>query len=123
MRSRPDDAVDRGAIDLSVQMLFGSMAVLFVLLLIVETVVFWHTRNVFDEAAAEGARVAAAFDGVCADGIAAANAMIERSASGWSSNIEIGCTAGVSVRVTVKGRSAGVFGFRAQAVETAPKEG
>ena len=108
---------------MSVQMLFGAMAVLLVLLLIVETVVFWHTRNVFDEAAAEGARVAAAFDGDCADGIAAANALVERSASGWSSQVQIGCTNGATVRVTVKGRSAGLFGFRAQAIESAPKEG
>ena len=62
---------DRGAVDVSVQMLFGSVAVLFALLLVFEAVAFWHARNVFDEAAAEGARVAAAYDGTCDDGVAA----------------------------------------------------
>lgn len=114
---------DRGAVDVSVQMLFGSVAVLLVLLLIVETVVFWHTRNVFQEAAAEGARVAAAFDGDCAEGIAAATDMVGRSASGWSSALQVDCTQGATVRVTVKGRSAGIIGFTVKAIETAPKEG
>ena len=114
---------DRGAVDVSVQMLFGSVAVLLVLLLIVETVVFWHTRNVFQEAASEGARVAAAFDGDCTRGISAATDMVERSASGWSSALRVDCTQGATVRVAVKGRSAGIVSFTVDAIATAPKEG
>lgn len=114
---------DRGAVDVSIQMLFGTMAVLMALLLIVEATVFWHTRNVLEEAAAEGARVAAAFDGDCTEGVAAATALVERSASGWSSKVEVACTQGPIVRVTVKGRSVGVIGFRVQVSESAPKEG
>ena len=48
--------------------MFGGVAMIAFVLLLVETVSFWHARNVFDEAAAEGARVAAAFDGTCAAG-------------------------------------------------------
>ena len=51
-------------------------------LLLVETVSFWHARNVFDEAAAEGARVAAAFDGSCAAGTETA-ACVDRTTRRW----------------------------------------
>ena len=50
---------DRGAVDVSIQMLFGSIAVIFVMLLIFEVTAFWHTRNVLDEAAAEADKYAA----------------------------------------------------------------
>jgi hypothetical protein len=118
---------DRGAVDLSIEMLFGFVSVLFAVVLIVETVAYWHTRNVFDEAAAEGARVAAAFDGSCADGVAAATALVARHAPGWGSRVTVSCTDGPTVVVTVSGPTMGVagasLGLTARTVEAAPKEG
>jgi hypothetical protein len=117
---------DRGAVDVSVQMLFGFLTVLVSLLLTVETVAYWHTRNVFDEAAAEGARVAAAFDGSCADGVAAANALVRRHASGWGSQVSVSCIDGPTVVVEVSGPTMGMAGSQlglvARSVESAPKE-
>jgi hypothetical protein len=117
---------DRGAVDVSVQMLFGMMFVIFVMLLVFEAVTYWHARNVFDDAAAEGARVAAAYDGNCAIGVAAARAVVARTAGSWGDNVSVVCTEGALVTVTVSGRTPGVLGnamgFEAHAIETAPKE-
>lgn len=120
------DRRDRGAVDVSIQMLFGSMAVIMVMLLIFEAVAFWHARNIFDEAASEGARVAAAYDGTCEEGIAVATEMVQRHAGSWAERVSVTCTEGDIVRVVVAGRTPGVLGerlgMRARAVETAPKE-
>jgi len=106
-------------------MLFGLVAVLFVLLLVFETTAYWHARNVFDDAAAEGSRVAAAFDGSCTDGREAAREMVARTGS-WARDLRITCTDGLVIAVTVSGRTPGVIGasagFRATVTETAPKE-
>lgn len=115
---------------MSIEMLFGSMALLMVLLLIFEATAYWHARNVFDEAATEGVRVAAAYSSSCEAGVAAAESIIERMASGWSSSVVISCaeaSAGLStVSVTVSGRTPGVvaagLGFSARVTETAPTE-
>jgi hypothetical protein len=117
---------DCGAVDVSIQMLFGFMAVLLVMLVVFEAATYWHARNVFDEAAAEGARVAAAFDGDCAQGIAAAAAVVQRTAGSWAVGVGVTCTEAALVTVTVSGRTPGVLGnalgFRAHVTETAPKE-
>lgn len=117
---------DRGAVDVSLEMLFGAMALLFTLLLLFEATTYWHARNVFDDAAAEGARVAAAYDGTCRDGVAAARAMVERHAGAWSHGVRVTCTTGAVVTVTVDGRTPGVvgsvLGMRARVSESAPKE-
>jgi len=117
---------DRGAVDVSVQMLFGFMTVVVAVLLTVETVAYWHTRNVYDEAAAEGARVAAAFDGSCADGVAAATDLVRRHAPGWGSRVAVSCTEGDTVVVVVSGPTMGLagshLGLMARTVEAAPKE-
>ncbi len=118
---------DRGAVDVSVQMLFGAMALLFTLLLLFESTTYWHARNVFDDAAAEGVRVAAAYDGTCRDGVAAARTMVNRHARAWGAGVRITCTGGATVTVTVDGRTPGVLGpalgMRARVSESAPKEG
>ncbi len=72
---------DRGAVDVSIQMLFGFMAVLLTMLLIVEATSFWHARNVYDEAASEGARVAAAFE-IRVDGDLLQNAAVTANGGG-----------------------------------------
>ena len=126
LRSHPRSRADRGSVDVSIQMLFGSMAVIMVMLLIFETVAYWHARNVYDEAAAEAARVAAAYDGTCDEAVAVATDMVHRHAGSWSSTVRVSCTQGETVVVTVSGNSPGVlagsFGFRVSASESAPKE-
>ncbi|MEQ1703170.1 MAG: TadE/TadG family type IV pilus assembly protein [Ilumatobacteraceae bacterium] len=116
---------DRGAVDVSIQMLFGMMSVLFVMLLIFEVTAYWHARNVFDEAAAEGARVAAAYDGTCTDGVAAARSQLRAVGGSWTSRVRISCTDGPMVTVSIAGSTPGAFGsigFKAVASESAPKE-
>ena len=118
---RPSLRRDRGAVDVSIQMLFGFMAVLFVMLLVFESVAYWHARNVYDEAAVEGVRVAAAYDGD-----AAARDIIRRHAAGWGTQAVVTCTSGTTMSVTVDGYTPGVlgeqFGVRVRVVESAPKE-
>lgn len=112
---------------MSIQTLFGMMLALGAMLLVVEASAFWHARNVFAEAAAEGARVAAAFDGTCQQATLAARQMVESHASGWASGLTVRCQQGVMVSVTVSGRTPGVLsgslGFRATAREVVPREG
>ena len=90
-----------------------------VMLLIFEAVAYWHARNVFDEAAAEGARVAAAYGSTCAEGIAAATEMVHLHAGSWAAGVLVSCTEGDTVQVVVAGRTPGVLGesigIRAQA--------
>lgn len=120
------DTRDRGAVDVSIEMLFGTVAVLMALLLVFETVAFWHARNVFDDAASDGARIAAAFDGSCAEGVEAARAAIARHAGSWASQVEVNCVDAPLVVVTVTGRTPGVvgdaLGMRATVAESAPRE-
>lgn len=117
---------DAGAVDVSIQMLFGMIAVLFAMLLVFDTTTYWHGRNVYNEAAAEGARVAAAFDGTCADGIAAARTLIQQSAGAWARDVTVSCTEGAVVTVTISGSTPGVLGsalgFSVRVSESAPKE-
>ncbi len=112
---------------MSVQMLFGTMALLFTLLLLFESTAYWHARNVFDDAAAEGARVAAAYDGTCRDGVGAARTMVALHAKSWGSGLRVTCVDGATVTVTIEGRTPGVLGsglgIRARVSESAPKEG
>ena len=117
---------DRGAVDVSIEMLFGMIAVLAALVVIFEATAYWHARNIYDEAAAEGARIAAAFDGSCSDGVAVTREAIARHAGGWARDIEVTCTDGTTVTMEVRGRtpaiSAGVLGMRARVTESAPRE-
>lgn len=129
-RARPDDGPtggsDRGSVDVSIPMLFGAVALLLSLLLVFETTAYWHARNVFDDAAAEGSRVAAAYDGTCAAGVTAAKRMVAAHAGRWGTGAEVTCAAtATSVTVTVSGRTPGVLGsagLRAVVAESAPKE-
>jgi Flp pilus assembly protein TadG len=118
---------DRGAVDVSLQMLFGCMVLLMTLLLVFDSTAYWHARNVFDDAAAEGARVAAAYDGSCPAGVRAARSMIATHAGRWGAGATVTCTEGAVVTVVVSGRTPGVLGstlgFRARVAESAPKEG
>ena len=114
-------------VDAGMETFVGGIALIAVVLLLVETVSFWHARNVFDEAAAEGARIAAAFDGTCAAGRSKAEALIARRAGGWSLGVSVSCSEvdGI-VTVTVSGNTPGVLldagGFTPSVTESAPKE-
>lgn len=107
-------------------MLFGMIAVLFTMLLVFDTSAYWHSRNVYNEAAAEGARVAAAFDGSCAEGVAAAQELLRESGGEWTRDVRVTCTEGAVVTVTVAGSTpgvlAGALGFGVRVTESAPKE-
>lgn len=112
--------------DLSIEMLFGLILVIVVCMTIFEAVAYWHARNVFDDAASEGVRVAAAYDGTCADGVAAARSEIARHSSSWASDVSITCTDGPMVAIRITGTTPGVvgdaLGFTASVLELAPKE-
>lgn len=117
---------DRGAVDVSIEMLFGTVAVLMALLLVFETTAYWHARNVFDDAAADGARIAAAYDGSCEQGIEVARLAIARHAGSWADDVDITCTDDVLVTVAISGLTPGVVGdavgVRARVAESAPRE-
>ena len=115
---------DRGAVDVSIQMLFGSLAVIMAMLLVFEVAAFWHARNVFDDAAAEGARVAAAYDGTCRRGIAAARERVQQAAGSWGETVRITCVDGPVVTINIAGRTPGLIGgaLVARTSESAPKE-
>jgi Flp pilus assembly protein TadG len=118
--------VDRGAVDISIEMLFGMVATLFVLLVVFEAGAYWHAHNVLDDAASDGARIAAAYDGSCAAGIEAARAAVTSQAGSWAGSLEITCTDGPVVTVGVAGDTPGVLGatvgWRARVAVSAPKE-
>lgn len=120
------DRRDRGAVDVSIEMLFGMIAVLAALVLVFEATAYWHARNVYDDAAAEGARIAAAFDGSCDDGVAVTRQAIARHAGRWARDVDITCTDGATVSMHVRGSTPGisarVIGARASVVESAPRE-
>ena len=117
---------DRGAVDVSIEMLFGTITVLMALMLVFETAAFWHARNVLDDAASDGVRIAAAFDGTCAQGVDVARAAVARHGRSWAGEVEIVCTDGPLVVLTVTGRTPGVvgdaLGMRASVSESAPRE-
>jgi Flp pilus assembly protein TadG len=110
----------------SIEMMFGTLALLLVVALLFEATAYWHARNVLDDAAADGARIAAAFDGSCAAGIAAAQASVARQARSWAAHADVSCIDGDVVTVTVRAKSPGIvggaLGFSATASESAPKE-
>jgi Flp pilus assembly protein TadG len=101
---RRDDAGLVGAIE----MLFLWMIMLAVFYFLVEVTAYWHVRNVLEEAAAQGAQVASAFDGDCnlAD---AAVRQAARRGGGWTRDLTITCTANDPVRVTVTASSPAIL--------------
>jgi hypothetical protein len=108
-------------------MMFGGVAIIFFILLIVEVTAYWHARNIFEEAAAEGVRIAAAYDGDCPQAVAAAEAIVVRRAGNWADGVDVDCsTVGGTVTVVVFGATPGVLsgavGYTARVSESTPKE-
>jgi Flp pilus assembly protein TadG len=110
----------------SIEMLFGMVGVLFALLALFEAGAYWHTRTILDDAASDGARVAAAYDGTCSGGVEVARAAVARQAGSWADAVDITCVDGPTVTVVVAARTPGVLGpsigLRATASVSAPKE-
>jgi hypothetical protein len=117
---------DRGSVDVSIEMLFGMVGVVFALLALFEAGAYWHTRTILDDAASDGARVAAAYDGTCSGGVEAARTAVARQAGSWADVIDVTCSDGANVTVVVTARTPGVLGSsigrRATASVSAPKE-
>lgn len=123
---RPHDLRDRGAVDASVELLIGAVLTASLLLLVVETAAHWHTRNVLADAASDGARVAAAYDGSCAAGVDVARSAVARHGGTWAEGLRVDCSDGSIVTVTVAGRGPGLvgslLGHRAVVTSSTPKE-
>jgi predicted MFS family arabinose efflux permease len=83
----------------SIEMLFGMAGVLFALLALFEAGAYWHTRTILDDAASDGARVAAAYDGTCTGGIDVARAALSRQAGSWADAVDITCAAAVAILI------------------------
>jgi hypothetical protein len=86
--------------------LFAAMFLMLLFLFFCQVIVWWHARNILEQSAAEGARVAAAADGSCADATNAAASIATRIGGGWVESLEVSCIGGTSegelitVRVT-----------------------
>lgn len=111
-------------------MLLAAVFLIALFLFICQVVVWWHARNILEQAAAEGARAAAAADGGCGDAVSAATAEAGRMGGGWVDSLSVSCggdgPTGSTISVTVTAQTP-MFGapgsLTVQARATAPKEG
>jgi len=121
---RVDWADDRGDIS-GVEILFSAVFLILLFLFICQVVVWWHTRNILEQAAAEGARAAAAADASCAAASPAAVGMAQRMGGSWVKSTNVTCSAGAIVVVVVTAETP-MFGMpgsmRVSARATAPSE-
>jgi Flp pilus assembly protein TadG len=120
---------DRG--DLAgVEILFSTVFLIALFLFIFQVVIWWHTRNILEQAAAEGARAAAAADASCDAAHPAATSLAARMGGGWVDTLTVDCGGdgvdGSIVTVTVSA-STPMFALpgslKVSAVATAPSEG
>ena len=123
-RHRVSWADDRGDVS-GVEILFSAIFLIALFLFICQVVVWWHTRNILEQAAAEGARAAAAADGTCAAATPAATRLAERIGGSWVESITVSCLPGVLVVVVVTAETP-MFGapgsMHVSAQATAPSE-
>ena len=89
---RIDWADDRGDIA-GVEILFSTVFLIALFLFICQVVVWWHTRNILEQAAAEGARAAAAADASCAAAAPAAVGLADRMGGSWVDSTDVSCAA------------------------------
>ncbi len=122
---RLDWADDRGDIS-GVEILFSAVFLIALFLFICQVVVWWHARNILEQAAAEGARAAAAADASCAAATPAATGLAKRMGGNWVDSINVTCTPGPVVIVIVTATTP-MFGapgsMHVSARATAPAEG
>lgn len=112
---------------MSIELLFGLVLMLLVVLALFEAAAYWHARNVLADAAADGVRSAAAYGGSCATGVAVAQRAVAAHAGSWADRASVGCVDGGStVTVTIRATTPGVlgegFGFAATVSASAPRE-
>src|SRR4051812_44258500 len=123
-RGRINWSDDRGDIA-GVEILFSTVFLIALFLFICQVVVWWHTRNILEQAAAEGARAAAAADGSCTAAGPAAVGLAERIGGRWVESTNVTCGAGAIVVVVVTANTP-MFGLpgtlRVSARATAPAE-
>ena len=129
MTHRPSASNDRGSVDMSIDMMAGTILLLVALLVLFEAVAHWHARTVFDDAAADGARIAASFDGSCSAGVATPHAALARHAAGWAGDAQVTCERDDErndVTIGVSGPTPGVLGsalqLRAAVAQSQPDE-
>ena len=120
---------DRGDIA-GVEILFSTVFLIALFLFICQVVIWWHTRNILEQAAAEGARAAAAADAGCDAADPAASQLAARMGGSWVNSMTVACGGdgadGSIVTVTVSA-STPLFALpgsmQVSAVATAPSEG
>ncbi|MEL6893460.1 MAG: TadE/TadG family type IV pilus assembly protein [Actinomycetota bacterium] len=96
---------DRGLVE-GIEALIGGLFLILLFLFISQVVVWWHARNILEQAAAEGARIAAAADTDCTHAPDAATAMALQLADNWVRSLSVDCTGddtteGALITVTV----------------------
>jgi hypothetical protein len=128
-RLRSAGGDDRGDVA-GVEILFSTVFLIALFLFLCQVVVWWHTRNILEQAAAEGARAAAAADATCSAAAPAATGLAARMGGSWVNSMTVDCggdgAEGQTVTVTVSA-STPMFALpgslTVSAVATAPSEG
>ena len=116
---------DSGSVDVSIEMLFVTAIMLTAFLFIAQVTVWWHARNILEQAAAEGARYAAAADNTCDDATTAAQATAARYGGKWVHTITVRCVDGALVSVQIDATTPAFLlplELSVRAVAQAPKE-
>lgn len=106
-------------------MLFVTAITLMGFLFIVQVTVWWHARNILEQAAAEGARFAAAAGNTCDDATTAARATAARYGGKWVNTITVRCVDGALVSVQIDATTPAFLlpvDLSVRAVAQAPKE-
>jgi hypothetical protein len=120
-RVRDDRAMADG-----IEQLFAGFFLIIFFLFICQIVVWWHARNILEQAAAEGARTAAAADVDCAAAEDPAMALAERMGGDWVGSLEVTCIdTGLTSTVSVSARTPAFFlpgSLAVSASASAPEE-
>lgn len=120
---------DRGDVA-GIEVLFGTLFLILLFLFLCQITVWWHAKNILEQSAAEGARMAAAANGTCGDANTAASSIASQMGGSWVNGLNVSCggqgPAGATITVTVSA-STPMFGvpgsMRVSATATAPSEG
>lgn len=118
---------DRGLVE-GIESLFAALFLILLFLFFAQVVVWWHARNILEQAAAEGARIAASMDGSCDDAPGASRELARRIGGGWVESLEISCagdTPGELVTVRLTANTPAFFlpgSLGVAAVANAPEE-
>ena len=106
-------------------MLFVTAIMLIAFLFIAQVTVWWHARNILEQAAAEGARFAAAADNTCDDATATARTTASHYGGKWVNTITVRCVDGALISVQIDATTPAFLlpvDLSVRAVAQAPKE-